>query len=534
MKTKEYFAPLLKWWWLLLVAALVAGGTAFVTTRPLPSVYEANTTLVIGRLFSNLNPTADELFLSQQLALTYADIAMREPVRNATMAALGINDLPDYTARPLENGPFLQVSVTYTDPAIAQAVSIELSRQLIMLSPANMQETDPSGSSAFVQEQLKDVQDKIIRTKDEINKKQEDLATLTSAVQIAQTESELNALDTRLTSLQQIYANMQATMPQSARNQLSIYESAGLPVKPIGPNKLLIIALATLGGIFLAALAAYGLEALDTTVKTSEDVTRILDKPIIGRVSLMPTSGNKNWTYVSNEPLSGVTEDFRMLRTNLEFFAVDAPQRTLMLTSSSIGEGKSTISSNLAIMMAMDDNYKQIILVDADFRRPVLSDVLEIDQSVGLSDVISHNLPLADVLVPFPDNPRLKILPAGTVPPNPTELLISQRMDHVIAELAGMADKVIFDGPPVTVADASVLAKKVDGVLLVVRPGHSSRAAVAAMKEQMERVGANVLGIVLNTVRARTPYYSVQRQNKKPRGFKKNPEVGSETRIEGA
>lgn len=535
MKPKEYFAPLVKWWWLMVIASLVGGVSAYFTTRPLQPVYEATTTLVIGRLFSNLNPTADELFLSQQLAQTYADIANREPVRLATMNALGINELPNYSASPAEIGPFLQISVTYSDPAVAQAVSIELSRQLILLSPANMQEVDPTGSSAFVEEQLKDVQAKIIRTKSEIERKQEELSTLTSAVQIAQTEGELDALDTRLTSLQQIYANMQATLPQGARNQLSIYEAAALPVRPIGPNKPLIIALAAVGGLLLAALAAYGIEALDTTVKTSEEVVRILEKPVIGRVSIMPNgNGVNHWAYVANEPNSPITEDFRMLRTNLEFFAVDNKQQTIMLTSSSLGDGKSTISSNLAIMMALDDNYERVVLVDADLRRPVLGDALGVDQVVGLSDVISHDLPVIDALAPSPDNPRLKILPAGTIPPNPTELLNSQRMDRVIAELRQYADKIIFDGPPVLVADASVLANKVDAVLLVVRPGYSSRSAVHAMHEQMSRVGASVLGVVLNSVRKRGSYYASTYSNGKQRRGKKRTAAKRDVRPEGA
>lgn len=532
MKLREYLTPLIKWWWLLLVAMAVAGVSAFFTTRSLQPVYEANTSLVIGSLLSNLNPTADELYLSQQLAQTYADLAVRDPVKNATMAALGLNELPDYTASPMETGPFLQVSVTYTDPAIAQAVSIELSRQLILLSPANVQDSAYSDSSAFVEEQLQDVREKITRTKNDIEKKQSDLATLTSAVQIAQTESDLNALDTRLTSLQTIYANLQARMPEGARNQLSIYEPAPLPVRPIGPNIPLIIALATVGGLLLAALAAYGIEALDTTVRTGEEAAGILDKPVIGRVSIMPGEGNQTWTYVANHPQSGVTEDFRLLRTNLDFFAVDTPQKTIMLTSSSLGDGKSTICSNLALMMAMDDRYKQVILVDADLRRPVIGEVLEIEQSMGLSDVISSNQPVESLLVPYPDNPRLKILPAGTIPPNPTELLNSPRMERVIEELSKMADKVIFDGPPVVVADATVLGNKVDAILLVIRPGYSTRAAVNAMRDQMAHVKAHVLGIVLNSVSKQAAYYSNQYTGKNA-DKKKRAKLRGETRTEG-
>jgi len=148
--------------------------------------------------------------------------------------------------------------------------------------------------------------------------------------------------------------------------------------------------------------------------------------------------------------------------------------------------------------------------------------------------VISHDLPVVEALAPSPDNPRLKILPAGTIPPNPTELLNSQRMDRVIAELRQYADKIIFDGPPVVVADASVLANKVDAVLLVVRPGYSSRAAVMGMREQMSRVGASVLGVVLNSVRRRGGYYTSNYNNgKQQRGRKRTAAKQQDARPEG-
>ena len=184
--------------------------------------------------------------------------------------------------------------------------------------------------------------------------------------------------------------------------------------------------------------------------------------------------------------------------------------------------------------MALDENYERVVLVDADLRRPVLGEVLGIDQVIGLSDVISHDLPVVEALAPSPDNPRLKILPAGTIPPNPTELLNSQRMDRVIAELRQYADKIIFDGPPVMVADASVLANKVDAVLLVGRPGSSARAAVTGMREQMSRVGASVLGVVLNSVRRRGGYYTSNYNNgKQQRGKKRTAAKQQDARPEG-
>lgn len=518
MKTKEYFAPLLKWWWLLLIAMITAGVSAYFTTRPLPPVYQATTTLVIGRFLNSLNPTQDELYLSQQLTQTYADIAGRDPVRQATMKALGLNDLPNYTARPGSSAPFLNISVQYSDPKVAQAVANELANQLILLSPASLQQSTDSETSQFLEQQMKDVQTKIQKTQDEIVQKQQELSGLNSAAQISQAQSELDALDTRLTSLRTIYSNMQTSMPQSARNQLSVYEPAGLPRRPIGPNKPLIISLAAIAGLALASIATYAIEALDNSVKSPEEVARLLGLPVIGRVSVMGGRGKHNWTYVLDEPHSPVAEDFRLLRTNLDFFGIDQPLKTFMISSSDVGDGKSTVASNLAEVIAMGE--KSVILVDADFRRPVIAEALDLEETQGLSDIISHNLPVQEALVPWHGSGslNLSILPAGTMPPNPTELLGSARMERVIHELEGIADVIIFDGPPFIVADASILASRVDGVLLVVRTGHSHRSAVQAMHDQVSRAGARVLGVVLNQMPARTSYYAAKYSGlKKPK-----------------
>lgn len=513
----EYYAPLIKWWWLLVIATVIAGISAYYTTIPLPYMYEAKTTLMIGRFISSLNPSQDEINLSLQLAQTYSDVISREPVRVATMKALGLNDLPTYIARPLTNGPFMQITVTYSDPKIAQAVSNELANQLIMSTPASLKLTEQDTQN-FLEQQIKDVETKIKKTQEEIIQKQSVLSTLSSAVQISQAQSELDALDTRLTSLQAIYSNMLATMPQGARNQLSIYESAQLPKIPVGPNKTLIISLASLAGLMIASIAAYSIEALDTTVKSPEEVTKILELPIIGRISRISHRGSKHWKVVVDDLQSTISEDFRLLRTNLEFFGVDKRIKTYMVSSSGIGDGKSTIATYLAMVMAMGE--KSVILVDADLRRPVLSDVLELGDCLGLSDALSQSLPVSQVLIPWKENDHLSILPAGTIPPNPTELLGSMRMAHVLEELKNMADVIILDAPPFIISDASILASKADGILLVVRNGHSHRAAVTAMQEQLKRVGSRVLGVVMNEVASTNSYYATK--YRKPSGSKKS------------
>ena len=196
------------------------------------------------------------------------------------------------------------------------------------------------------------------------------------------------------------------------------------------------------------------------------------------------------------DPTSPAAEAYRSLRINLEFAGVDEPLRTLLVTSSGPGEGKSTALANLAV--AMSDGERDVILVDADLRRPSQHELFGLSNEHGLSDMFRddsafNNPPLQSI-----PNSTLKVLTSGTLPPIPSQLLAARKMDEVIARLAEQADVVLFDAPPVVaVTDASLLASKVDGVLLVVKAGSTRRDHVRAAKDRLEKVNARLVGAVL-------------------------------------
>jgi capsular exopolysaccharide synthesis family protein len=196
------------------------------------------------------------------------------------------------------------------------------------------------------------------------------------------------------------------------------------------------------------------------------------------------------------DPTSPAAEAYRSLRINLEFAGVDEPLHTLLITSSGPGEGKSTALANLAV--AMSDGERDVILVDADLRRPSQHEIFGLSNEHGLSDMFRddsafNNPPLQSI-----PNSTLKVLTSGTLPPIPSQLLAARKMDEVIARLAEQADVVLFDAPPVVaVTDASLLASKVDGVLLVVKAGSTRRDHVRAAKDRLEKVNARLVGAVL-------------------------------------
>jgi len=192
-----------------------------------------------------------------------------------------------------------------------------------------------------------------------------------------------------------------------------------------------------------------------------------------------------------------VSEAYRTLRTNLEFFSLDEPIRTLVVTSPGAEEGKSTVLANLAVTLAQGG--KQVILLDCDLRRPTQHTLFGLDNTTGLTTMMlakdAHSDP------PLRQTPvdGLRVLPAGPTPPNPAELLGSRRMKEAVAALLAQADVLLFDAPPVlAVTDALVLAVQTDGVLLVVKAGGTRREHVQQAKERLERVNARIVGAVLN------------------------------------
>ncbi len=227
----------------------------------------------------------------------------------------------------------------------------------------------------------------------------------------------------------------------------------------------------------------------------------------------MANNRQESLVTISN-PRSPISEAYRTLRTNLEFSSLDKPLRTMVVTSAGPEEGKSTTLANLAVTLAQAE--KKVILVDCDLRRPSQHEIFEVENGVGLTTMVVDeeafkNPPLQETPVP-----NLKLLPSGPLPPNPSELLGSRRMEEIIATLRERADLVLFDAPPIiAVTDAAVLASKVDGVLLVINAGTTKRDHAQRAKALLEKVNARLVGAVLNNVRMDISlhrYYAEQKQ----------------------
>ncbi|HHV55093.1 MAG TPA: CpsD/CapB family tyrosine-protein kinase [Firmicutes bacterium] len=208
---------------------------------------------------------------------------------------------------------------------------------------------------------------------------------------------------------------------------------------------------------------------------------------------------------VHHQPKSPVAEAYRTLRTNIQFAAVGHALRTLLITSAGPDEGKTTALANLGVAMAQAGS--KVLLVNADLRRPALHRLLNRPERVGLTNVLLGTVPLEEAIQPTGIE-NLSFLGSGPLPPNPSELLGSAAMGEIIARLQEMYDLALFDAPPVVaITDAAVLAPRVDGVILLVRSGHTDREAARQARLNLQRVGARILGVILNDVQMRGGRY---------------------------
>jgi capsular exopolysaccharide synthesis family protein len=282
--------------------------------------------------------------------------------------------------------------------------------------------------------------------------------------------------------------------------------SPASPAQQVAPRKVANLVVAALLGLMLGVCFALLQEYLDDRVNSPEEGRRILEAPVLGYVPLIEREDHR----LLNQARGGsVLESYRVLRSNVQFAAVDTPTSALLVTSTLPGEGKSMTAVNLAIAMAMDG--RSVILVDADLRRPTVHEKFGLERRPGLTNVLVGHTTLEEALKPT-NIPGLRVLTSGPLPPNPAELLNSKAMRQLHAELKEAAEVVIFDSPPMlATADAQVLSAEADGVIYVVQFGEAKKSAMRHASELFHQARAHVLGIVFNKIdlsSKRDGYYS--------------------------
>jgi len=329
------------------------------------------------------------------------------------------------------------------------------------------------------------------------------------------TPTDLERLKTTLNLYQQIYItsinNLESLKLAKAQSTPTVMqvETAVKPTVPISPKPTRTALLGAAVGLLVTAAIVFLVEFLDDTLKTPDEIKAVLDLPTIGFIGELkhnPRRGEESLgTFVARNPRSPVSEAFRSLRTNLEYSAIDVPLKTVLITSSGESEGKSTIAANLAIVQAQSG--KKVVIIDGDMRRPKVHVQFNKPNRIGLSDVITGKMRIEDVTKSFDQVENLSIITCGTLPPNPAELLGSDKMTRVIEELESKFDFIVIDSPPMVVSDAQILSSKVDGIVYVIIPGQTRAITARRPIEELKRIESRVIGVVANKIPRNRDYY---------------------------
>lgn len=305
---------------------------------------------------------------------------------------------------------------------------------------------------------------------------------------------------------------------------LSVITPATAPAVPSAPNTKLNIALGFLVGLGVGAAIAFLRSILDTRIRNESDLRRVSEAPVLGRIAF-DTDAQKKPLLTQAPTQSPRAESFRQLRTNLQFANIAEHAKTLVVTSSLPGEGKSTTATNLAI--ALSQAGESVCLIDADLRRPMVGEYLGLDRNAGLTTALLGTAEVNDLLQPWGQE-NLYVLTSGQIPPNPSELLGSAEMKLLLSRLEATFDAVIVDAPPLLpVTDAAVLSQHAGGVLVVVGAEKTRVQDLQKAVETLNLVDAKVLGVVINRVqvKARDAYgysYYAADKNQDPKNFLEN------------
>jgi non-specific protein-tyrosine kinase len=504
----EYAQLLLHWAWLLILAALIAGGVAYFLTNRQQRVYQSDTLVMVNGASGYQYDSSSSIYLGMQLASTYSLTMTTQPVLDAVAEKLGYPVSGGISVQQVENTQLIRVTVTDTDPyraaEIANALVAVFADQILSDQTSRYTElkANMEAELAGIDAQIASINAKLIPLE---------------ATPVPGTEYSSNDLVTRTqleTSLSQLQQSRSYLM--SDYQQLKFSEASALStiiqkdpaiphLSPIQPRPLRSGALAAVVGFMIAAGIIFLIYFLEDTIRDPEEITRKWGVPVIGLITTYSTKDNPIITM--SQPRSPVAESFRSIRTNLEFSGVDKPLNTIVVTSPSPEDGKSSVAANLANVLSQSSH--EVVVIDADLRKPRLHKLFQISNRIGFSDYFIRTQDRLSGMVKKTDSPDLCVITSGSIPPNPSELLSSGKMTEMVKNLQKHFNTLVIDTPPLlAVTDALVLSSQVDGVILVVDPKNSKRGAIRHSIEQLRRVNANILGVVLNNVKIkRSQYY---------------------------
>ncbi len=500
---KEYFYLFSSWAWLILLIGLLAGATAYYFSKRSTPIYETTTRLLVSDppVMRSIDYTT--IVSSQTMANTYAEMLVERPVLQGVIDQLALPMTPeelkeDISVEMVRDTQLLVVSVENPDPYLAADIANSIA-SVFTFRIGQLQSQRYATTLEGLTKQVSDMEQQIEAT--------------SKAITAETNPDQKLQLEARLTEYRRLYSDLVTNFEQvrlseaQTNTNVVVSEPASIPLKPVRPRTTRNTLLADMVGMFFAAIVVFIIDILDDSIKNPDDIRQKFKLPLLGMIAWHETVEDR--PVCKDQPRSPAAEAFRALRTNITYSGVDTPLRRILITSPTPQDGKTTVSANLAVVFAQGG--KNVVVVDGDLRRPQLHHKFGLLNRVGLSELFL-------ILRPFNGLPRgaiqpsgipgVSVVPTGKLPPNPVELLASKKMADFLNLLDEEYDMVLIDTPPVlTVTDAAALAPGMDGVLLVVRPGKTKLRELQQTIEQLQAVGAHILGVVLNELRSNSSKY---------------------------
>jgi non-specific protein-tyrosine kinase len=501
---RDYLAVLKRRKWTILAVALLVIIAALGYSFGQTPLYEGTTRLLVRGVPADASGYTVPVNLQ-----TEGEVVTSEPVASRVIEQLDLDLTPQALIRKIEVTPTSQLGevllISHTSP------QPQLARDLPNAFAQEYIDYKADQANAALNVGLEAITSQI----DELDARFESISTRlqTPSVKanpelVAALQAEQNAMIARMGILQQRLDDYQSRTPGDIRGG-ELIESATLPSSPASPDHLINGLRALVLGIALGIGLAFVKERLDDQLRSRQELERATGLPVLGTVPRFTTSGKTGREVITlAQPRGTASEAYRSLRTGLNFLSKQQALQSLLLTSPSEGEGKTITCINLAVAFAQSG--RRVMLVSADLRRPTLEDYFGLQRGEGLTRWLTAKDSDPWDLIRDPGIDHLRVIPSGPIPSNPAELLSSPRLTELIEILEDNSDIVLIDSPPVlAVADAAILSTHVDGTILVADATKTHRSAAARAAQELQSVGARLLGTIYNGFDASSAAYGV-------------------------
>ena len=519
---RDYLAVVSRRWWIIVLVVAVATASAYYFAYRQPKQYSASATIIYKQQLDLANPLGggytDVMGIDREMAAITDLLASPDMQHRARMllSKEGVDATPGYTVTAAQQSTDTGSSSSSSSGSNVVIFTGDSPSAVLAAAGAN------AGAQSFVD------------WNQELQRKQ-----VSRGIQVL--ESQLTQYSTKLSKQTTDYLLLKtrlqdlAILEATATGNYRILAPASAPTAPYAPNPLRSAILGFGVGLFAGIGLAFLLEQFDTSIRKPDEVAAALRMPILGRIPRISSKLLGDSALVTmRHPEGHIAEAFRMVRTNLDFMAVDNDVRSLLVTSCMKSEGKSVAVANLAISMALAG--KKVVVVDADMRRPRQHKLFGLDNEMGLSTVATGRTDLMEAMVRVDVSPtqdgagaakaaasgadftawvegsealsRMYVLPSGPIPPNPGEIVSSKRFATIIESLEAEADLVIVDTPAMlAVGDTSAIAARVDGIVFLVDLKRIKKPQLSTAADQLVRLPAKMLGTVVRMHGTRGSHY---------------------------